>query len=172
MRNILAVYVAAIDRTGAMLAVIAAFVFLLLGFLICFEVGMRALGHPTKWTAEIAQVVQIWCIFLGAAFVLKCREMITVDILFTDRESKARKISESITLVLVGFFCFVVMHQGLRDISRSVMLGTRTDTSLSLPMWTIQLALPVGLALIFLQCMAELAKLWILTGTSAERKID
>lgn len=157
-----AAFVRAVDGMSSAAAIGAAATLFCLGFLIGVEVGLRAAGHPTKWTAEIAQIAQIWCVFLAGAFVLARRDMITVDILPLNTEAPAWRLVETFALIVIAVFCLLMVNHGLSDASRSIKLGTTTDTALSLPMWTIQLALPVGLGLLFLQCCAELMKLWLL----------
>lgn len=155
-------FVRGVEGVAAVAALAAAATLFCIGFLIGVEVGLRAMGHPTKWTAEIAQIAQIWCVFLAGAYVLSKRDMITVDLLPFTPGRPLWRLVEAVALLAIAGFCLLMVKQGLNDAARSIKLGTATDTALSLPMWTIQLALPIGLGLLFLQCCAELLKLWVL----------
>ena len=96
-------FVKGVDWAAARAALAAAATLFCLGVLIGVEVGLRAMGHPTKWTAEIAQIAQIWCVFLAGAYVLSKRGMITVDLLpFTPGRPLWRLVGATALLAIAG----------------------------------------------------------------------
>jgi len=147
-----------VDTINRYTAYVVAWSFFSVGLFVAYEVVMRKLGMPTQWTEEVSQVAQIWCIYLGAAYVLQQRQLITVDII-SDRFSPLlrRRLDLFALLVIIGFST-VVLVQGIRDVAFSVKLGSTTDTALALPMWLIQISLPIGISLLLLQAVAEILK--------------
>lgn len=79
--KILASILRFVDQLTRLAGIAAAWAFFLAGLFVAYEVVMRKLGMPTKWTEEFSQIAQIWGVYLGAAFVLQSRGLITVDII-------------------------------------------------------------------------------------------
>lgn len=148
-----------VDAVATASAIAAALVFFAVGILMGIEVVLRSAGHPTKWTAEVAQIAQIWCVFMASAYVLAKGHMISVDILPIPAGSRRALAVDVIALVGVAGVALVLVTQGIHDVTRTLQLSTRTDTALTLPMWVLQLSMPIGLGLLVLQCWVELLKL-------------
>lgn len=151
-------FVRLVDRISYGSGFLAAGGLFAVGLLITYEVVMRNLGLPTSWTADISQIAQVWCVFLGAAFVLQQREMICVDILRVDNNAIVGKLVWVFGLLVIGGLSFIVMLQGIKDVTRSISLGTNTDFVIAAPLWVLQIPLPIGLALVTIQCIAELLR--------------
>lgn len=157
MRSVKA-FVGLVDRLSYWLGALAAGGLFAIGILVAYEVVMRNLGRPTSWTADISQAAQVWCVFLGAAYVLRQREMICVDILRFDENSTIGRLVWIFGILVVGGLSLVIMQQGLKDVARSIALGTNTDTVIAMPLWMLQIPLPIGLGLVVIQCVAELLR--------------
>ncbi|WP_162938016.1 TRAP transporter small permease [Kiloniella sp. EL199] len=143
--------------------VVAAWLFFLIGFFITYEVVMRKLGMPTKWSEEFSQIAQIWCVYLGIAFALQKRSLIIVDIIGDNINSTLRKVLDLFAIILTALFCIVATVNSFKDIGYSLKNSATTDSVLAVPMWVIQISLPIGLSLLFLQCLSEFYK--TCTGT-------
>ena len=159
----------AIDRMTSYAGVIAAWLFFLVGFFITYEVVMRKLGMPTKWSEEFSQIAQIWCVYLGISFALQKRSLIIVVIIGDNVSPIIRKSLDLFALILTALFCILASVNRFKDIGYSLRTSATTDTVLAIPMWIIQISLPIGLGLLLLQCVSEFYK--TLTGqeqTSSE----
>ncbi|WP_157845917.1 TRAP transporter small permease [Kiloniella litopenaei] len=152
-----------IDKLTNAAGVVAAWLFFLIGFFITYEVVMRKLGMPTKWSEEFSQIAQIWCVYLGIAFALQKRSLIIVDIIGDNVNKLLRKGLDLFAIILTALFCVVATVNSFKDIGYSLKTSATTDTVLAIPMWIIQISLPIGLTFLFLQCLSEFYK--TCTGT-------
>jgi len=151
-------FVSFADRVNRYAAIVAAWAFVAIGFFVAYEVVMRKLGLPTTWTEEVSQIAQIWCIYLGAAYVLQTHHMITVDIIGDRFSQKLRKALDLFALLVITGFSSIVLFQNIKEVRFSLKLGVNTDTILALPIWSIQISLSIGFALLILQALAEMVK--------------
>ncbi len=156
--NILYKLVSFADRVNRYAAIVAAWTFVAIGFFVAYEVVMRKLNLPTTWTEEVSQIAQIWCIYLGAAYVLQTHHMITVDIIGDRFSPKLRKALDLFALVVITGFSSIVLFQNIKEVRFSLKLGVNTDTILALPIWSIQISLSIGFTLLILQALAEIVK--------------
>ena len=147
------------DRFNRFAGYVAAWAFVAIGFFVAYEVLMRKLNMPTTWTEEISQIVQIWSIYLGAAFVLQSRHMITVDIISDRFSTKLRRWLDLFALCVIIAFSSIVLVQNIGEVKFSIKLGVTTDTILAPPMWLIQISLSVGFSLLIMQALSEICKI-------------
>ena len=140
---------------------LAAWLFFAVGFFITYEVFMRhVFTMPTIWVDEVSRIIQIWAAYLAAAFALKHREMVVIDIAFRDENSTIRKWLDSFALVLIIIFCAVAVYYGFELWLKSTLRGHTTDTYLALPKWFTQASIWAGFGLLLLQAIAEISKIW------------
>ncbi len=158
----------AIDTISEFTGRLAAWLFFAVGFFITYEVFMRhVFTMPTIWVDEVSRIVQIWAAYLAAAFALKHREMVVIDVAFRDKNSTIRKWLDSFALVLVITFCAVAVYYGFELWLKSTLRGHTTDTYLALPKWFTQASIWVGFGLLLLQAIAEIFKIWIPVSSPA-----
>lgn len=140
---------------------LAAWLFFAVGFFITYEVFMRhVFTMPTIWVDEVSRIIQIWAAYLAAAYSLKYREMVVIDVAFRDPNTGIRKLLDTFSMFLIIVFCAVAVYYGFELWLKSTLRGHTTDTYLALPKWFTQASIWVGFGLLMLQAMAELIKIW------------
>ena len=145
------------DLTGSL----AALMFFLVGLFVTWEVVMRyVLVAPTIWVDEVSRILQIWATFLAAAYVLRHRELIVIDALFKDKDSLARKVSETFSIFVIAVFSLVTAKYGFDHWLKATLAGHTTDSFLAPPKWRTHASVWVGFGLLALQCVVELRRLW------------
>lgn len=149
-----------IDRLSDICGKLAAAMFFVIGGMITYEVIARYVFiSPTIWAEELSRFVQIWATYLGAAYVLRHRQLIAIDLLTGRLGPNARAVTEALGLVFIAVFCAVAIVYGTGIVVESVRMGRATATMLSAPQWMTEIAIPVGFGILLLQCLAELARL-------------
>ena len=88
--------------------------------------------------------------------------MIIIDALFKDTDTLQRKISESFALVVILLFAVVTTKFGFDLWLKSTLAGHTTDSFLAPPKWLTHSSIWVGFGLLSLQCLVELARVWII----------
>ncbi|WP_316977302.1 TRAP transporter small permease [Shumkonia mesophila] len=148
-----------IDRLSDVCGKLAAAMFFVVGGIITYEVVARYVFiAPTIWAEELSRFIQIWATYLGAAYVLRHRHLIAIDLLTGRLGAGGRLATEVIGLLFIAGFCLVAIVYGTGIVVESVRLGRATATMLSVPQWMTESAIPLGMGLLFLQCLAELLR--------------
>ena len=108
---------------------------LLLAMFLCFIVQIAAryvFNYPLGWTDEVSVLCWIWCTLWGAAFVLREKDEVRFDIIYSAASEKTRRIFTIITgiaaialfgIALPAVFSYVTFLK----VERSAYLGIRLD---------------------------------------------
>ncbi|MBD3895300.1 TRAP transporter small permease [Halomonas sp. ML-15] len=110
-------------------------------FLVFFAAVGRWFGLPVAWSVNIAQLLFVWIIFLGANQALRNDKHIGVDILTSRFPDKLQKLIALGVFVLVSaFLAFIIV----RGVSLSIDNASRTISNTSISYSYITMAVPVG----------------------------
>ena len=151
-----------IDGLSEVTGRIAAWIFFAIGLIVTYEVVMRyVFVAPTIWVDEVARIAQIWAAYLAAAFALKHRDMVVIDVAFRTPGTLGRKLCETFALCVIGIFCFVTVYYGFELWLHATQRGHTTDSYLALPKWFTDASVWIGFGLLALQVLAELLRLWV-----------
>lgn len=154
-------FIRIVDFISEITGMIAAWMFFVIGLIVTYEVVMRyVFTLPTIWVDDMSRYLQIWATFLAAGYVVKCRQMVSIDIAFRDHRALPRKVVETFGILVMLVFCAVAVKYGFDLWMKSLLTGKRSATMLAAPMWMIQSSIWVGFGLLFLQGLSEIIKIW------------
>ncbi len=152
------------------LAWVAASLFVAAGVMLTYEVIARYFFvRPTIWAAELSQLCLIWGCLLGMAWLLSARRHIAVDAVIQLLPAGARNLIEAAAMLLVAAFSAMVTWKGWGIFWDSFERGRTTGSMLDLPSWIVELAVPMGFALLFVQALIEAVR--SARGQAADREI-
>lgn len=150
-----------IDRLSEVAGKIAAWMYFIIGVIVTYEVFTRyVFTSPTIWVDEVSRIMQIWATYLGAAFVLKHRQMIVIDIAFRNPNTMIRKAVETFSLLVIIMFCAVATWYGFELWLYATLRGHTTDSYLGTPRWLTDSSIWIGFGLLAVQAAAEIVKVW------------
>jgi len=150
-----------VDAMSEFAGRLSAWLFFAIALFVPYEVLMRnVFVSPTIWVDEVNRIMQIWAAYLAAAYVLKHHEMITIDVAFSDRTTLARRLSETLAIVMLFIFAGTAVYYGFGIWLDETLAGHTTDSFLALPLWLTKSSVWVGFALLCLQGVAELYRIW------------
>lgn len=109
--------------------------FLLLAMFLCFILQIVAryvFNYPLGWTDEVSVLCWIWCTLWGAVFVLREKDEVRFDIIYSTASKKTRCVFTVITgiaaIVLFGIALpAVISYVTFLKVERSAYLGVRLD---------------------------------------------
>ncbi len=108
---------------------------LLLAMFLCFILQIAAryvFNYPLGWTDEVSVLCWIWCTLWGAAFVLREKDEVRFDLIYSATSEKPRRIFTIITgvaaialfgIALPAVFSYITFLK----VERSAYLGIRLD---------------------------------------------
>ncbi|MBL8703484.1 MAG: TRAP transporter small permease subunit [Rhodospirillales bacterium] len=108
---------------------------LLLVMFLCFVLQIVAryvFNYPLGWTEEVSVLAWIWCTLWGAVFVLRERDEVRFDIIYSASSRKTRRVFTIVTgiaiIVLFGIALpAVVSYITFLKVERSAYLRIRLD---------------------------------------------
>lgn len=118
-----------------------------------------ALGASTIWQTEFVIYAIVAATFLGSPQVLIERGHVGVDLLPNALGPRGRRWLDALGGALSLAFCGVLAWSGWHYFHEAWAGGWKTETVWALPLWIPLLPLPLGIGLLSLQYIAEIAQL-------------
>jgi TRAP-type C4-dicarboxylate transport system permease small subunit len=138
----------------------AALVILFTMLAVIYEVVMRYfLNRPTSWVLEVVEWCQVWMTFLSAAWVLKEKSHVTIDIVAARLKPRARAILEVVTSSVGALVCLTMAWFGGQVVWDHFARRGVEATLLQAPKGPLLLVIPLGFFLMFLQFLRRIISL-------------
>jgi C4-dicarboxylate transporter DctQ subunit len=149
-----------INRTNRAASILAGLLTAVIAVVVCYAVAVRyVFQRPLGWSEEVSVYLMVWAAFLGAAYTLQVNGHIGVDVI-------CKKFSEAVQvrLQLVKYgvalaFMALLTVKGAEACLLSVTMGRVSISELQIPLYWVQLAVPVGAALMGLQLLEKFLRL-------------
>lgn len=113
-------------------------------------VGRYVFSTGIVWAEELVRYAIVWMVFIGASVAARKGIHIGVDALVRVLPSHAQRIVTIAINALCIVFCVVLVIYGADLVRQTWAFGQRTP-ALQAPFWIVQLAVPVGAALMALR---------------------
>lgn len=117
------------------------------------------LNGSTVWQTEFVTYALVAATFLGSAWVLLLKGHVNIDLLVNASGPRLRFALQLLSTLLCLLFCALLGWAGWHYFHEALSNGWKTQTVWRLPLWIPLLPLPLGMALLFLQYLAELLRL-------------
>jgi len=135
----------------AALAVLACFA------LVCLGVGMRYFyNRPLTWSDEVCGWLVVAVVMLAVADAQRRGENIGVDLLLDRTRGRARRALLALGCATVAISALLMTIHGVEMVQFSHMLDLRSTTLGNVSMWTVQLLVPIGAAMLLIVSVAQL----------------
>jgi TRAP-type C4-dicarboxylate transport system permease small subunit len=145
--------------TRAAVAVSAAGVLVSLA-LIAWAVAMRyALNRPPAWVDDAVGFLLVGIVMLAAAQVLRSGEHIGVDVLTSKLSPRARRWADAWAALAALAAALVLVANGWSTAMFSRQLGIVAEGNVEIPVFWVQLFLPLGGSMMALAALEALARL-------------
>lgn len=150
-----------VDGISTYTGKLCAWLMFAVGFFIAYEVVMRYFfTAPTVWVDEISRILLVWTTFLGAGYLIKNHGMVTIEVLFKDPDTMARKLAETLAIAMLLVFGLTAAYFGYQLWLKSTLAGHTTDTYLAVPKAITHASIWMGCLLMSLQGLVELWRVW------------
>ena len=104
------------------------------------------------WSEEAVIYLIILATFVGAVITLRRNEHVGVDVLPVFLKERGKRAFGVLSALLVALYCAVFGILGWLMITEPAALNVVTP-ALKLPLWIVQISLPIGLTLMFLRAL-------------------
>ena len=138
---------------------LAAAAFFALGLIVCYEVVMRYVFlAPTRWVEECARLLQVYAVFLAAAWLVAERAHIRITVVGAALPPPARAWLARAALAAVAVIAGLGAWHAGALVRFSIDMEQYTDTTLALPMWLLQAPVVAGLGLSAAQALVIIVR--------------
>ena len=140
--------------------VIAGICILVVALSVSYEVVLRALFNaPTEWVNEVSVYLVLVSAFLGFAPALASGKHINVDLLTSKLSPQVNSLLRVFCSLLGLGYSLVFLVTSLEMVMNSFELGLLSTSTLRVPLYLPQLAMPIGFFVLALQFVANLLDL-------------
>jgi TRAP-type C4-dicarboxylate transport system permease small subunit len=149
--------VRAVHAASRLFGVVAAGLILLSIGVVCHMVFVRAvLGMSSIWQTEFVTFSLVAATFLGAPYILLTHGHVSVDVLPLMVATPARRRLHLLGCLVALVFCALFLYAAVPWWWEAFQTGQTTPSIWRARMWIATLAVPVGLALLCLQFVADI----------------
>jgi len=154
-------FVKAVDRLSQACGIFAMLLLAAAVLVVCEMILVRyVLRASTVWQTEFVIYSLMAATFIGSPYVLLYKGHVGVDLLPNALDTGGKKVLAALSALLSLVFLGLLAWSSWSYFHDAWSGGWTTDTVWALPLWIPILPLPVGMALMCLQYVAELVKLF------------
>nr|WP_306254558.1 TRAP transporter small permease [Ornithinimicrobium cryptoxanthini] len=123
------------------------------------NVFLRQFGESWFWTEEAVIYLIIYSTFVGAVITLRHNEHVSVDILGVFFKDRGKKWLALVAGVVTIIYLLIMGYLGWQLLAEPFSRTTVTPV-LKLPLWVVELAVPIGMTLMLLRAIELLWRTW------------
>jgi TRAP-type C4-dicarboxylate transport system permease small subunit len=151
--------VAAVHAASRAFGVVAVLLILVSVGVICHMVFVRAvLGHSSIWQTEFVTFALVAATFIGAPYILLTHGHVAVDVVPLMVATPMRRRLHFVGSVVALVFCALFLYAAIPWWWEAFHAGHTTPSIWGVRLWIPYLAVPLGLALL---CLQFLAQIWL-----------
>lgn len=119
---------------------------------VCYSVVMRYFfKKPPIWVVQTCEYALLWSVFLGAAWLLREKGHVAVDILYSRMGPRAKVWFNLFTFLMGGLCCLTLTFFGVGHVFECVAKGIKDVRAVTVPKQYVFVILPVGTGTLALQ---------------------
>ncbi len=115
----------------------------------------KLLGWSTIWQIELSVFLLMFSCFVSAAYGQFGRHHLNIDMLIIHLKPKPREILLAVADTATCLVCLVVAYYAWPMWWEAVIRNEHSESLWGPPLWIPYLFLPLGLSLVFLQCLVQ-----------------
>lgn len=131
---------------------LAAILMILVMVMVCLKVFARyVLGYGLVGIDQISGTILLFITFLGAGWVLKREQHITIDILYVALGPGARRWADVVTSAMCAAVCLVIVVVGTLEVVESWQRGILIAAEIEMSRAINLAVIPIGFLLLLIQ---------------------
>ncbi|WP_308588619.1 TRAP transporter small permease [uncultured Oscillibacter sp.] len=109
------------------------------------------------WSEELSRYLQVYITFFGTAYGIKTGAHLGIEAFTLLLPKTGRKVLGILTQVVGMGVCALIMKFGA-DIVLAQMASGQVSPAMRIPMWTVYIAIPIGMAFCILRYIVEICR--------------
>lgn len=120
---------------------------------------LRQFGQAWFWSEEAVIYLIIYSTFIGAVVTLRHNEHVSVDILTVFFKKRGKRVMALIAITTTLVYLAIIGYLSWMLIAEPFSRST-TTAAMGLPLWMVELAVPIGMTLMFLRGLEIFWRTW------------
>ncbi|MCQ0986583.1 TRAP transporter small permease subunit [Jiella sp. LLJ827] len=156
--NVLRRFIRVVDAVNYRIGRVVMYgVFAMMAILLWSSISKVALV-PSLWTLESAQFAMVAYFFLGGPYSIQMGANVRMDLLYEKWSPRRKAMVDAVTVFCLLAYLVVLMWGAWESTAYALEYGERSRTAWRPYLWPIKLVLCIGIVLMILQALSELAK--------------
>ena len=152
-------YVQIVDRISTRIGIFAMFIVLgLIGILLYESVSRTFFESPNVWSLELAQFAMAAYYLLGGAYALKYNAHARMDLFYHKWSARKKALTDAITFLFTLTYLAVLLYGAFDNTLYAIEYDQKSYTAWKPSLIPIKTIMTFGIALMFLQSLAEVIK--------------
>lgn len=133
-------------------------IFVMMAILLWSSIS-KTFFNPSLWTLEMAQFAMVAYYILGGPYSIQMGSNVRMDLIYGAWSPRRKAAIDVITVCFLIFYLGVLLWGGIDSTLYSFQYGgERSPTAWRPYMWPIKVIMCIGITLMLLQALSELAK--------------
>ena len=159
MTGALLTYVRVVDGMNRIIGRIVMYgIFVMMGILLWSSIS-KTFFLPSLWTLEMAQFAMVAYYILGGPYSIQLGSNVRMDLIYGEFSDRRKAMTDAVTVLFLIVYLGFLLWGGWDSLMYSFAYGgERSPTAWRPYLWPIKLIMFVGISLMLLQVLSELAK--------------
>ncbi|WP_163850748.1 TRAP transporter small permease subunit [Pseudooceanicola aestuarii] len=147
-------------------------IFVLMGVLMWSTISKVAFS-PSMWTLEMAQFIMVGYYILGGPYAMQMGANVRMDLFYGEFTPRKKAWFDCFTVAFLLVYLGILLWGGIESTNYAFKYGGERSPSVWRPyIWPIKVVMCIGIFLMLLQALSELAKDILFLKTGAPRRDD
>ncbi|WYJ07922.1 TRAP transporter small permease subunit [Opitutia bacterium KCR 482] len=158
MMKLIRLYIRSVGKFSEFVGEGAMYLLLAMMGILLYSIITNAMHHPVIWVMEMSQFTMAAYYILGGASSLKHGIHVRMDFLYERWKPRTKAIVDVFTVFFLLFYLYIMVKGGWDSSAFALEFDQRNHSVWKPPMAPIKIVMTAGMALMFLQAVAELLK--------------
>lgn len=132
-------------------------IFVMVGILLWSSIS-KTFFLPSLWTLEMAQFAMVTYYILGGPYSIQLGSNVRMDLAYGGWSPRTKAWVDSFSVLFLVFYLCVLLYGAFDSTAYSFQYNERSPTAWRPYLWPIKLIMCLGIFLMILQALSELAK--------------
>lgn len=158
MMKLIRLYIRYVGKLSEFVGEGAMYLLLAIMAMLLYSIFTNAIHRPVIWVMEMSQFTMAAYYILGGASSLKHGIHVRMDFVYERWKMRTKAMVDLFTVFFLLFYLYIMIKGGLDSSMFALEFDQRNHSVWKPPMAPVKMTMTVGMALMFLQAVAELLK--------------
>ncbi len=158
MMKLIRLYIRYVGKLSEFVGEGAMYLLLAIMAMLLYSIFTNAIHRPVIWVMEMSQFTMAAYYILGGASSLKHGIHVRMDFVYERWKMRTKAMVDLFTVFFLLFYLYIMIKGGLDSSMFALEFDQRNHSVWKPPMAPVKITMTLGMALMFLQAVAELLK--------------